>query len=170
MPYDWLYLFPCLFFLSHFLQKILIFEWNFCQRSSKWVCFGILWSVHQVYRFLWDINICVPCQKKKRWRRKQERESCALALIPEVEEHLGIQWETSNDYIICLITLDYLIFFFNTLTKDLYSFLLYLSSDFILQFFGFSTFQFLLPGTCNSMLLNIFQNLSFYLQGFCFLE
>ena len=116
------------------------------------------------------IFVCHAKKKKKRSRRKQEIESCALALIPEVEEHLGIQWETSNDYIICLITFDYLIFFFNTLTKDLYSFPLYLSSDFILQFFGFSTFQFLLPGTCNSMLLNIFQNLSFYLQVFCFLE
>ena len=38
-------------------------------------------------------EICVPCQKKKKkkkeWRSKQERESCALALIPEVEECLG---------------------------------------------------------------------------------
>ena len=25
--------------------------------------------------------------------KEQKRESCVLALIPEVEEHLGIQWE-----------------------------------------------------------------------------
>ena len=42
VPYDWLYLFPSLFFLSHFLQKILIIEWNFCRRSSKWVFWGFM--------------------------------------------------------------------------------------------------------------------------------
>ena len=65
VPYAWLYLSPSLFFLSHFLQQILIFEWIFfCQRSSKWLYFGVLWNAYQVYRFLWDINIYVPCQKK----------------------------------------------------------------------------------------------------------
>ena len=73
VPYAWLYLSPSLFFLSHFLQQILIFEWIFfCQRSSKWLYFGVLWNAYQVYRFLWDINIYVPCQKKDGEGSKKE--------------------------------------------------------------------------------------------------
>ena len=80
-------------------------------------------------------EICVPCQKKKKKKRMEKEARKRILCFGFNSRGWGMFGKTSNDYIICLITLDYLIFFFNTLTKDLHSFPLYLSPWFYFTIF-----------------------------------
>lgn len=82
---------PFLFLLRiTFFGKFYLFFWmNFYHRCSKWMCLWGFRSDHKVY----DICNIFGCHSKKRWRRKQKRLFWALPSIPEVGEHVNIQWE-----------------------------------------------------------------------------